>query len=308
MNRIKPHYSTHLGALYLGKCEQVLRSQSFTKYIGKCQLIFTSPPFPLARPKKYDNHAEEKYIKWLASYASLFKKFLRPDGSIVMEVGNSWVPQHPVMSTAAMEALLTFKKRGRFKLCQEIIWYNPARLPSPAQWVTVERIRLKDAFTRIWWMSPSERPKSDNSRILQPYSASMKRLLKRKTYNAGLRPSEHRIGEKSFLKDHGGSIPPNVFDESLVPNVLKLGNTSYNRKYLDYCEKHQLERHPARMPPRLASFFIKLLTDVDDIVLDPFAGSNTTGSAAQKLRRRWISIEMNQIYADGSKAFFSKVV
>jgi site-specific DNA-methyltransferase (cytosine-N4-specific) len=210
------------------------------------------------------------------------------------------------MSTAAMDALLAFKKRGKLKLCQEVIWYNPARLPSPAQWVTVERSRLKDAFTRIWWMSPSERPKADNRKVLQPYSASMKRLLRTKKYNAGLRPSEHRIGEKSFFKDHGGSIPANVLDEMMIPNILKLGNTGFSRKYIEYCERHKLERHPARMPPRLADFFIKMLTDPGDLILDPFAGSNTSGFSAERLKRRWLSIEMSESYAEGSKAFFPR--
>jgi site-specific DNA-methyltransferase (cytosine-N4-specific) len=134
----------------------------------------------------------------------------------------------------------------------------------------------------------------------------MKRLLKIKKYNAGTRPSEHRIGKTSFFKNHGGSIPPNVFDETLIPNLIKLGNTSFNRKYIEYCAKHELERHPATMPPRLASFFIKLLTAPGDIVLDPFAGSNTTGAAAEKLKRKWLSVEMREPYAQGSKAFFSK--
>jgi site-specific DNA-methyltransferase (cytosine-N4-specific) len=308
MKRLSPYYSTESGALYLGRCEEVLKTSTFNKFRGKCQLIFTSPPFPLARPKKYDNHAEEAYIKWLASYATLFKKFLKPDGSIVLEIGSSWIPNKPVMSTAAIEALLTFKKKGKLKLSQEIVWYNPARLPGPTEWVNVERVRLKDAFTRIWWMSPSERPKANNLNVLKPYSRSMKKLLSTQTYNAGLRPSEHRIGKASFLKDHGGAIPANVMDETEVPNLVKLGNTSYSREYLDYCEKHRIERHPARMPPRLAAFFIKLLTEPGDLVLDPFAGSNTTGAAAEELDRRCISIEMTESYAEGSKAFFKSLV
>ena len=42
-------------------------------------------------------------------------------------------------------------------------------------------------------------PKADNRKVLRPYSESMKSLLKRGSYNAGKRPSEHSIGEKSFL-------------------------------------------------------------------------------------------------------------
>lgn len=110
-----------------------------------------------------------------------------------MEVGNAWEPGRPVMSTLAIEALLAFLKEGEFQLCQQFVWNNPARLPSPAQWVNVERIRVKDSFTHLWWMSLTDRPKADNRRILQEYSAAMQKLLQTQTYNAGKRPLEHGV-------------------------------------------------------------------------------------------------------------------
>ena len=217
---------------------------------------------------------------------------LTPSGSIVIELGNAWVPGEPVMSTLALESLLAFLRHGDLKLCQAFVWHNPARLPSPAQWVNVDRIRVKDSFTHIWWMSRSSRPKADNRRILQAYSKSMLDLLKSGKYNDGDRPSEHRIGKDSFLKDNGGSIPS---------NVLTFSNTaSNNDPYLDYCRKHRIDIHPARMPKEVASFFIKFLTDEGDIVFDPFAGSNTTGSVAESLGRKWRAVEPNASYIQGS--------
>ena len=136
----------------------ILNSVLAEQIRGKVDLIFTSPPFPLNRKKKYDNLQGIAYINWLKNFASLFKEILKPTGSIVMEVGNSWKPGKPVMSTLALESLLAFLRAGNFHLCQQFVWHNPARLPSPAQWVTVERIRLKDSYTHLWWMSPSERP------------------------------------------------------------------------------------------------------------------------------------------------------
>lgn len=300
----RPVYSTLLGQLYVGKSEEVLQTSSFNKYLGKCQLIFTSPPFALTRQKRYKNVAADDYAEWLSSFANLFRKFLAPNGSIVMEVGNSWEPDKPVMSTARLEALLAFKKRGNLNLCQEFVWYNPARLPSPIEWVNVRRIRLKDAITHIWWMSPSEQPKADNRKVLRPYSSSMKALIKKQSYNAGKRPSGHRIGGRSFLKDNGGAIASNAIDGDVVPNLLKIGNTGYNNSYRDFCRANELPTHPARMPPHLADFFIRFLTDEGDIVMDPFAGSNTTGQVAEQLKRRWLSIEADRDYAIGSIAAF----
>lgn len=187
-----------------------MESELAAAYKGQVDLIFTSPPFPLNRKKKYDNLQGKAYVKWLSGFANLFSQFLKPTGSIVMEVGNSWEAGKPVMSTLALESLLAFLRAGKLHLCQQFVWNNPARLPSPAQWVTVERIRLKDSYTHLWWMSPSERPKADNRRVLVEYSKSMKRLLATRSYNAGRRPSEHHIGETSFLKYNRGAIASSV--------------------------------------------------------------------------------------------------
>lgn len=302
--RIRPIFSTDLGQLYVGKSEDVLRTSTLKKYLGKCQLVFTSPPFALTRQKQYKNAAADEYVDWLARYARLLTKFLTPTGSIVIEIGNSWEPERPVVSTARLEALLAFKKRAKLNLCQEFVWYNPARLPSPTEWVNVRRIRVKDAFTHIWWMSPSDFPKADNKTVLRPYSASMKKLIEKQDYNSGKRPSEHHVGAKSFLRDNGGAIAPNVFDADTVPNLLKIGNTGYNQKYITFCKENNIPQHPARMPPHLADFFIRFLTDKGDLVLDPFAGSNTTGQVAERLARRWIGVEASEQYAIGSVAAF----
>jgi site-specific DNA-methyltransferase (cytosine-N4-specific) len=42
------------------------------------------------------------------------------------------------------------------------------------------------------------------------------------------------------------------------------------------------------------------LTEPGDTVLDIFAGSNTTGEAAERLGRKWIALEPNQDYLIGS--------
>jgi DNA modification methylase len=249
----------------------------------------------------------------LEEFAPLFKKFLKSTGSIVVEVGNAWQQGKPIMTTLALESLLAFRKKGDLHLCQQFIWHNPARLPTPAQWVTVERIRVKDSFTHLWWMSPSERPKADNRRILVEYSQSMKQLLKKGVYNSGRRPSEHRIGATSFLSNNKGAIPPNVLSLDMIQgstaeSVVTLANTQANTDYQTYCKKHKIEPHPARMPSRLAQFFIKFLTEPGDLVMDPFAGSNTTGAAAEVLERRWVAIEPNKNYVRGSKGRFKSLL
>ncbi len=280
------------------KAEVALLTSLLRPYLGQVQLIFTSPPFPLNRKKAYGNLKGLDYVEWLAGFSTLLRKFLKPNGSIVMEMGNSWRSGEPVMSTLGLKSLLAFLERGDLELCQQFVCQNPAKLPSPAQWVNVERIRVKDAFTHIWWMSPSTRPKADNRNVLTPYSTAMRKLLKTRRYNSGKRPSEHAIGAKSFLKDNRGAIPP---------NVLTAANTRSSDPYIQYCKTNEISLHPARMPDGVAEFFVSFLTDPGDLVLDPFAGSNVTGAVAESLNRRWISIEMNSEYAEASRSRFSQL-
>jgi len=282
--------------LYHGDSQDILDSSWFKGLKNKFSLIFTSPPFPLNKKKAYGNRSGQDYIDWLADFSGIFSELLSRNGSLVIELGNAWVSGSPTMSLLPLESLIALKEKGDFHLCQEFIYHNTTRLPSPAQWVNIERIRVKDAFTRLWWLSPSEKPHANNRKVLNEYSQSMKKLLQTKKYNPGKRPSEHRIGEKSFFTNNQGAIPS---------NVISLPNTISNDPYLNFCRENEIKYHPARMPPGLAEFFIKFLTEPDDLVLDPFAGSNVTGFVAEKLGRRWRSIEKEEVYASSSKSRFT---
>lgn len=288
-------YTTELGTMLRGTIENCLASEALEHLRGKVQLLLTSPPFPLNRKKKYGNLTGDAYVAWLAGLAPSFSELLAPSGSIVIEIGNAWESGRPTMSTLSLRALLAFLEKGELHLCQQFISHNPARIPGPAQWVTIERIRVKDSFTNVWWMSRTERPKSDNRRVLQPYSESMRKLLETQSYNAGGRPSGHKVNPESFKKDHGGAIPP---------NVLSFSNTRAYDSYQDYCRARDITPHPARMPAGLAEFFVEFLTDPGDLVLDPFAGSNLTGGVAERLGRRWFAVEPIEEYIDGSQGRF----
>ncbi|MGA2437429.1 MAG: site-specific DNA-methyltransferase [Acidobacteriaceae bacterium] len=288
-------YRERGGRLYCTKCEDFLASKNAERLVGKVNLIFTSPPFPLNRKKAYGNLDGEAYVEWLSALAPELAKLLTPAGSIVLEIGNGWRERSPTMSTLAVEALLRFKQRGNLNLIQEFVCHNPARLPGPAQWVNIERIRVTDSFTHVWWMSLNERPFADNRCVLRPYSHSMAKLLATKKYNSGKRPSEHHIGKTSFLTNNAGAIPS---------NVLTFSNTRATDTYQEYCRLNEIKPHPARMQPELPDFFIKFLTSEGHLVFDPFAGSNTTGAIAAMLGRKWISIEAREDYALGSRGRF----
>ena len=235
-------------------------------------LILTSPPFPLTRKKEYGNKSAEEYVNWFMNFAKEFKRILTEYGSLVIDLGGAYLPGYPVRSIYQYELLVRLCKELNYHLAQEFFHYNPARLPAPAEWVNVRRIRVKDSVNVVWWLSKSEFPKADNRKILKPYSKSMEHLL-RNGYKSKLRPSGHDISE-NFSKDNKGAIPP---------NLLELANTESNSVYLRKCRDAGIKPHPARFPKDFAIFFINFLTDENDIVLDPFAGSNTTGYACEML-------------------------
>jgi DNA modification methylase len=292
-------YKTKLGTMYVSEVERFLASKQGRARRGKVQLILTSPPFPLNHKKRYGNQSGEEFVNWLGDLAKPMAELLAPDGSIVIEMGNAWESGQPVMSTLSLRSLLSFLEEGDLHLCQQFVCHNPARLPSPAQWVNVERIRVKDAYTNVWWMSPTPRPQASNRKVLTEYSGAMIKLLRKKRYNAGVRPSGHNIGRTSFLRNNGGAIPS---------NVLTFSNTSSNDAYRDFCRRHGLEVHPAPMPLGLIDFFIRFLTHPADLVFDPFAGSNSTGAVAERLGRRWIATEPLEHYIAGSKGRFPALV
>ena len=301
-------YSTKLGRMLLGDSIEIAEKYLNRHYKNKFQLIITSPPFPLNAKKRYGNLQGEEYLEWFTNLAPIFNDLLADDGSLVIEIGKSWQQGKPIQSLLHLQCLfgLVNNPKSDLKLIQEFIAYNPSRLPSPAQWVTVDRIRAVDSYTHVWWMSKTDFPKADNSKVLRPYSKAMKQLIETKKFNRGKRPSQHSINPTAFTKDNGGSIAHNLFeidpidlerDVRLPHSVLRFSNTNSNDYFFRGCREEGIIPHPARMHPGLVSFFVEFLTDEGDLVLDPFAGSNTTGYVSEKLKRKWLSIEIDEDYA-----------
>ena len=278
-----PYYETGEGACYLGDSLQLMRA------IPDCSinLIMTSPPFALQRQKEYGNVPPEGYVAWFTPFAKEFHRILTDDGSLVLDIGSSWNKGLPTKSLYHYELILSLCQS--FHLAQEFFWWNKSRLPTPAQWVTVKRVRVKDAVDHVWWLSKTPSPKSNNRNVLTEYSSAMKELLE-KGYRPRKRPSGHEISDK-FQRNNGGAIPP---------NFLVIANTESNSYYLRACREAGIAPHPARYPVKLPEFFIRFLTDEGDIVLDPFAGSNVTGEASELLSRHWLSLEMREDYVKGS--------
>ncbi len=301
----KSYYNTDWGAAYLGNSLDLLKKMDD----GTVNLIVTSPPFALVRQKNYKHQPDfvqaSQYTKWFMPFAQQFHRILKPDGSLVLHLGGAWNPGKPTKSLYHFELLMKLcskrksrKKDFQFSLAQDFYWFNPAKFPSPAEWVTIRRLRAKDAVDPVWWLSKNldGLTRASNTKVLWEYSDDMKKLLKRAKYDFGHRPSGYDVSPTSFLNDNEGSIPP---------NLLPYPNTGSNGPYLTNCKKYKIEVHPARFPKEFPEFFIKLLTDNhEDLVLDPFAGSNMTGHAAERLERKWLAFEISEEYLNGSRFRF----
>jgi len=286
-------FQTALGSITHGDSLDVMR----TLKPGSVNLVMTSPPFGLVRKKDYGNADADKYVAWFRPFGKAVKRVLAKNGSFVIDIGGAWVKGQPTRSLYHYKLLIMLCEEVGFHLAQEFHWWNPSKLPTPAEWVTVRRIRVKDAVNPVWWLSKTPWPKASNRRVLQPYSPSMVHLLKN-GYKAKKRPSGHDISDK-FQTDNGAAIPP---------NLLAIANTDSNSYYQRYCKEHDLPIHPARYPADLPEFFIRMLTDADDFVLDPFAGSCITGEVCERLGRRWSCVELDRAYVDGSKGRFVRPI
>jgi DNA modification methylase len=288
LNGKRPAYSSRLGAAYCGDSRELLR----TLPQDSVNLVLTSPPFALQRKKEYDNKDQGEYVDWFLEFAEIVFDKLQPDGSFVLDLGGAYRKGVPVRSLYNFRILIRLCDELGFHLAEDFYWFNPSKLPSPIEWVNKRKLRAKDAVNTVWWLSKTEWPKANVSNVLVEYSARMKKLLDDPEvfYTAKKRPSGHDISRR-FGKDNNGAIPP---------NLLQIANSESNSAYLRGCKVVGATQHPARFPAKLPEFFVKFLTEPNDLVVDIFAGSNTTGAVAELESRRWFAFEEKLDYVASS--------
>lgn len=281
-------YRTEHGAMYCGDARNLLRCMPD----NSVNLIVTSPPFALQRAKEYGNSLQADYCDWFLTFAELVYTKLRADGSFVLDLGGAYEKGAPVRSLYNFRLLIRLVDELGFFLAEDFYWHNPAKLPSPIEWVNKRKLRVKDSVDTVWWLSKTEWPKANVRQVLTEYSPRMQQLLKDpdRFYSAKKRPSGHDIG-LAFGKDNGGAIPS---------NLLQIPNTDSNSQYLRGCKQVGAPQHPARFPARLPEFFIRFLTEPGDVVVDIFAGSNTTGYVADRESRHWLAFEERLDYVAAS--------
>ena len=207
-------------------------------------------------------------------------RVLTDDGSFVLNIGGSYNKGTPTRSLYHYKLLIRLVDEIGFHLAQECFWYNPAKMPMPAEWVTVRKMRVKDSVEYVWWLSKTPWPKASNQQVLTETLSPDMHRLRRKGLRETTRPGGYKINASWAESKGKGAIPSNfiqgeLFDIEAEPpeDVLIMGNNAANDIYTLRCKAEGLKIHPARYPRALPEFFVKLLTEEGDIVLDPFAGS-----------------------------------
>jgi DNA modification methylase len=138
---MKAFHRAKYGEIVLGDSIELLADRKEKSV----DLIVTSPPFGLVRKKDYGNVESHEYVDWFKPFGREFKRILKPSGSLVIDIGGAWIPGQPTRSLYHFELAIMLCRELGFYLAQEFFWWNPSKLPSPAEWVTVRRIKVNAA-------------------------------------------------------------------------------------------------------------------------------------------------------------------
>jgi site-specific DNA-methyltransferase (adenine-specific) len=240
---------------------------------GSVNLVVTSPPYAYQRKGTYGGTPADEYCDWFIPIAKQLKRVLADDGSLVINIKESVVDGQRHLYV--LELIQRMVSQVGFLWVDEYIWHKKNCMPGG--WPN----RLRDSWERL--LHFSKRPefvfRKDDVRI--PAAAA---TVARKERLTG---KDHQRHESAAGSGLGRSQSSTVKDEMVLPsNVLHLAVECSN------------VGHSAAFPDSIPEFFIRLLSDEDGTVLDPFMGSGTTFRAGHRLHRHVIGCEKEREYVD----------
>jgi len=253
--------------LHLGNTKNVL--DEMISNGDTVDMIFTSPPY-FAFRKNYSGKDDgevgsihvDDYADWFLEFTERFLKVLKPNGSFFLNINekidNGVV--HPVLD----ELKYKMSKQGWYLVAKPYIWFKKNSMPTNCKYRAIDR------YEYVYHFSNSKKPKfrADNCRT--EHSEVTKRRFKKPVTTISSRDGVYDSKLKKL--NEKGSLPHNVVIAAAESNPSVL--------------------HPAPFSVELAEWFVKIGSDVGDTVLDPFAGSSTTGVASLKNERNFIGIDL----------------
>lgn len=229
-------------------------------------LIFTSPPYADRRKQTYGGVKPEEYVEWFLPISEHLLRVLKPTGTFVLNIKEK--AENGERSIYVLELILALRKQG-WLWTEEFIWHKKNSFPG--KWSN----RFRDSWERLLQFNKDRKFNMYQDAVKVPIGDWSKPRLK-------------NLSEIDKVRDsakNGSGFGKNVSNwlekETVYPtNVLHLATECNNKN------------HSAAFPDALPEWFIKLFTQENDTVLDPFAGSGTTLKVAQSLNRNSIGIEI----------------
>lgn len=255
-----------MNTLHHGDCRDVLRSLPD----GYIDLVVTSPPYADSRKDTYGGVHPADYVEWFLPVAEELKRVLKDEGSFVLNIKEKVTGGE--RHTYVLELILALKRQG-WLWTEEYIWHK--KNCSPGKWPN----RFRDAWERCLHFTRQKKFKMNQEAVMVPTGDWAKSRLKKLGGNDIVR----------FNSQVGSGFGKNIAnwvgrDMAYPTNVLHLATECGNKN------------HSAAFPKELPSWFIRLFTDEDDTVLDPFMGSGTACVAAYELGRNYVGIELKDEY------------
>jgi DNA modification methylase len=253
-------------AILCGDCEEVLRSIP-----DNCiDLIMTSPPYADARVNTYGGVKPDDYVAWFMPKAKEFYRVLKPTGTLILNIKEKVV--NGERHTYVLDLIKAMKEQG-WLWTEEYIWHKKNAFPG--KWPN----RFRDAWERCLQFNKQKHFAMYQESVKIPISmGTVKRVKHLSAKDSQIQTSASQSGFRRRMANWKNKT--HVYPT----NVLHLSTETTNR------------HHSAVYPLTLPTWFIQLFTRVGDLVLDPFLGSGTTILAAQRLKRRSISIDINKDY------------
>lgn len=286
-------FSTDLGLALWSNC-----TRAFEQWDEPIFGIISSPPFPLRQPRAYGGPTETQYTDFISHALEPLVRNLAPGGSVVLQLGDVFMPGSPAKSTYIEELVLELPRRLGLHFMNRITW-SSNKPPGPIQWSSIRRTQLVDgAEYCLWFSNDPNNCFADNRRILEPHTETHKKLIARGGENRTSVNGDgaYRLKPGSYRNQTEGRIPRTVWN---------ISNTcSSQRAYKARARELGLQPHGATMPLELARKLVRFLTEVGQLVAEPFAGSQTTPLACELEGRPWVSCDTVFDYVRGGAERF----
>jgi site-specific DNA-methyltransferase (cytosine-N4-specific) len=290
-------FSTELGAALWSLSDDV-----FSELDAPITLCLTSPPYPLRQARAYGNPDQKEYIEFVVESLRPIVNNLEDGGSICLNISNDiFEPGSPARSLYRERLVIALADELGLSKMDELVWNNPCKAPGPIQWASKKRSQLNVAWEPVYWFTNNpSRVKSDNRRVLLPHTERHLKLIRSGGTRAERNHSDgaYRTRKGAYSNPTPGRIPKNVLQ---IPH-----NCTSQSRYKVMARQLGLPPHGAPFPLALATFLIRFLTEPGDLVVDLFAGSLTTGEAAERENRRWLLTECMWEYLRGGGERFSE--